>query len=158
MIVRRGRAMNKAMRGIKKMTKEPKNPVGYCKPPVSGQFKLGQSGNPKGRPKGRKSPDKIIAEVLNRKITVREGDKKKRVTLFDALCRRIFNDGLKGNAKATDQALSLLRIMSTAQNDPAQQDDGTMPDASADMKAIETLLRLHDVAMDDAEDEDAEDD
>lgn len=48
MIVWRGRVMDKAMRGIRPMTKNPKNTVGYCKPPASGQFKPGQSGNPKG--------------------------------------------------------------------------------------------------------------
>ena len=140
------------------MTKKPKNPVGYCKPPVTGQFKPGQSGNPKGRPKGRKSTETIISEVLSKKITILEGGKKKKISQIEALFRRVINDGLKGDAKATDQSFSLLKIISAAQNDPAHQDDGTMPDATADLKAIETLLRLHDVSIDEADNEDAEDD
>jgi hypothetical protein len=140
------------------MTKEPKNPVGYCKPPVSGQFKPGQSGNPKGRPKGSKSLEKKIAEVLNRKITVREGDKKKRVTLFDALCRRIFNDGLKGNAKATDQTIALIKVAVAAQSGASTQDDGTIPDVSADLKALQKFLELNDVSIDPVDQKDAEDD
>ena len=38
--------------------------VGYGKPPKSGQFKPGQSGNPKGRPKGAKNFKTELATVL----------------------------------------------------------------------------------------------
>ncbi|PTX72300.1 hypothetical protein C8N31_11111 [Sulfitobacter mediterraneus] len=154
MIVGRGRAMSKVMRGIRLMTKKFTNPVGYCKPPVSGQFKPGQSGNPKGRPKGRKSPDQVIADLFSRKVTILEGGKKKKISHMEALGRRVLNDGLKGNAKATDQALTLLKIMSSLQSDPAEQDDGTMPDASADLRAVQALLKHHDVSMDNEDDED----
>ena len=39
--------------------------VGYGKPPRSRRFKPGQSGNPKGRPKGAKNRDTILRELLN---------------------------------------------------------------------------------------------
>ena len=140
------------------MPKKTNQNVGYYKPPVSGQFKPGHSGNPKGRPKGRRSPDKIIADVLNKKITVTEGGKTKRVSQIEALCRRVFNDGLKGNPKATDQALKLIQIMSTVQADHGLLGDGTLPDTAADLKTIQTLLRHHDISTDDVAAEDPEDD
>ncbi len=31
------------------------DPVGYCKPPKRTRFQPGQSGNPRGRPKGTKN-------------------------------------------------------------------------------------------------------
>jgi hypothetical protein len=34
--------------------------VGYRKPPIHSRFKAGQSGNPKGRPKGKSSAAKLI--------------------------------------------------------------------------------------------------
>ena len=37
--------------------------VGYCRPPKSGQFKKGQSGNPKGRPKNA-DPSIVDLDVL----------------------------------------------------------------------------------------------
>jgi Family of unknown function (DUF5681) len=52
--------------------------VGYGRPPVNRQFKPGQSGNPKGRPKGRKNFVTIFAEVLSRPIQVRDKDGKVR--------------------------------------------------------------------------------
>ena len=38
--------------------------VGYKKPPKQGQFKLGQSGNPKGRPKGLQNLSTDLQEEL----------------------------------------------------------------------------------------------
>ena len=37
--------------------------VGYGKPPKAHQFKPGQSGNPKGRPRGAKSEATILREI-----------------------------------------------------------------------------------------------
>jgi Family of unknown function (DUF5681) len=42
--------------------------VGYRKPPKSGQFKKGLSGNPGGRPKKLKSWSELVAEELQRTI------------------------------------------------------------------------------------------
>lgn len=36
---------------INKQSKKQSSKVGYCNPPKEHQFKPGQSGNPKGRPK-----------------------------------------------------------------------------------------------------------
>lgn len=38
--------------------------VGYGRPPKSGQFRKGKSGNPKGRPKGRKSMQDHVQAIL----------------------------------------------------------------------------------------------
>jgi Family of unknown function (DUF5681) len=45
--------------------------TGYGRPPIEHRFKPGQSGNPRGRPKGKKNEATILHELLNRKITVR---------------------------------------------------------------------------------------
>ena len=47
--------------------------VGYGRPPLHTRFKPGQSGNPKGRPKGAKNEDTILREIMNRPIDIREG-------------------------------------------------------------------------------------
>jgi Family of unknown function (DUF5681) len=74
--------------------------VGYGKPPRATQFKPGQSGNPRGRPKGRKSETTMLNELLFQKITIREGGRERRITLFEAMLRRFAEDSLKGNFKA----------------------------------------------------------
>lgn len=48
-------------------TKPGASPVGYKRPPVAHQFKKGQSGNPKGRPKKSTSKRNILSRVLGEK-------------------------------------------------------------------------------------------
>lgn len=52
--------------------------VGYGKPPSHAQFKKGQSGNPRGRP--RKSSDESLRDSVKRIVS-----KKQRVTINGAL-------------------------------------------------------------------------
>ena len=42
--------------------------VGYGKPPINTRFKAGQSGNPKGRPKGKQNLTKLIELEVKRNI------------------------------------------------------------------------------------------
>ena len=125
--------------------------IGYGKPPKSGQFKPGQSGNPKGRPKGRKGVNTIIDDVFRKKVSLREGGKVKKISQVEALFRRVMNDALKGDPKATDQALKLLQMMNNMREQSAFGDDGTTPDLAADLEAIEQMLALHDVTVPPAE-------
>ncbi len=73
--------------------------IGYGSPPVETRFKPGQSGNPRGRPKGRKNEATILHELLNRKITVREDGKPRKITVLEAILLRFTEDALKGNTK-----------------------------------------------------------
>lgn len=73
--------------------------VGYRRPPVEHKFKPGQSGNPRGRPKGKRSEATILNELLNCKISVREGGKVRKITVLEAILLRFTEDALKGNTK-----------------------------------------------------------
>ena len=42
--------------------------VGYGRPPVGTRFKPGQSGNPRGRPKGSKGIDHVLRQALDRRV------------------------------------------------------------------------------------------
>ena len=46
--------------------------VGYRKPPVNTRFKSGQSGNPKGRPRGSKGFATLMRKALSETVLVRE--------------------------------------------------------------------------------------
>jgi hypothetical protein len=54
--------------------------VGYGKPPKSGQFKRGESGNRRGRPRGSLKLATDLAAELNEQITVREDGRARRVS------------------------------------------------------------------------------
>ena len=52
-----------------RQTQAPIYEVGNKKPPLNSRFKPGQSGNPKGRPKGHKSVSVTLLHELNRSVS-----------------------------------------------------------------------------------------
>jgi len=48
--------------------------IGYKKPPKNGQFKKGQSGNPKGRPTGSKNKKKVFNDILSQELMTNNGE------------------------------------------------------------------------------------
>jgi hypothetical protein len=81
--------------------------VGYRRPPASGQFKKGQSGNPKGRPKEKlplpmsdRSANALVLKSAERPVTVREGDEHRQVPAIDAVILAQVNTAIRGNAYA----------------------------------------------------------
>ena len=82
--------------------------VGYGKPPKEYQFKKGQSGNPKGRPRKTKSFHELVAEELNENITTTINGKNKRLSKKEALIRKVFDKAIKtGDLKYTKWLLDL---------------------------------------------------
>ncbi len=89
---------------------DPHRPVGYANPPVKSQFKKGQSGNPRGRPGGRKNLTTILNETLYGKITVRERGHTRKITMIEALLLRLRKDALEGDLRAVDRLLRLIQM------------------------------------------------
>lgn len=54
--------------------------VGYAKPPKATQFKPGQSGNPRGRPRGSKNWRTLVREALDDRASVRIGGRERRLS------------------------------------------------------------------------------
>lgn len=74
--------------------------VGYRRPPSHSRFKPGQSGNPRGRPKGIRSFSAQANDILTETIIMREGDRSKRITKREALLRKTLKDALEGDHRA----------------------------------------------------------
>lgn len=82
--------------------------VGYGKPPKRTQFPKGRSGNPKGRPKGRKNKGSVVREVIDRKVTIRENGKTRKVTVFEALVESIVAKALNGSINDQIKLIQLI--------------------------------------------------
>ena len=65
------------------------NEVGYGKPPKEHQFKPGQSGNLKGRPKSKKSGLTDVSGLLNEPVKVKAGGKVREMGPFEAGLRKL---------------------------------------------------------------------
>lgn len=72
-------------------------------------FKKGESGNPKGRPKGQ-SLTSILQDAVDRKISKTDplSGLKKKVTISKALAYSVISKGLKGDIKAINMIFDRL--------------------------------------------------
>jgi hypothetical protein len=82
--------------------------VGYGRPPKHTQFKPGQSGNAKGRPRKSKELHKLIQAELDTTIPVNEAGREKRITKREAIIKQLVNRAIKGDAKASQFVLAHL--------------------------------------------------
>ena len=74
--------------------------IGYKRPPKSGQFAKGKSGNPKGRPKGSKNFLTVLEKELGQSISVNENGRKKKMTRLEAMVKRLVAAALQGDQKS----------------------------------------------------------
>jgi hypothetical protein len=80
-------------------------PVGYGKPPKHTQFKKGQSGNPKGRPRGSKDFATLIDNELEEPVSATENGRTKTVSKLAALVKQLVNKAVSGDLPATKMLL-----------------------------------------------------
>ena len=83
---------------------------GYKKRPKHSQFKKGQSGNPRGRTKGKaKLPDfaKALVDSLSERVTVVVNGKPSKITKFDAGLIQFANKVAKGDVASFKMLLGL---------------------------------------------------
>ncbi len=85
------------------MTERKTSDVGYMNPPEHTRFKKGKSGNPRGRPRKREDLNTVLQRVLNRKVRVKDNDRK--IPIRDALIWKLRELALQGDK----QALALQR-------------------------------------------------
>jgi hypothetical protein len=99
--------------------------VGYRRPPASGRFRPGKSGNPKGRPKGSRNFLTLLEQELNKPISVTENGRKRKLTRLQAIVKRVVNSALAGDQRAL---LNLLEIMRRTGRFDAPAAETLLPD------------------------------
>jgi len=109
--------------------------IGYGKPPKNTQFQPGQSGNPKGRPKGVKNLANDLDEELSEKITITEAGKQQETTKQRAMIKTMFAKALKGDTRAANVLINL--ILGLEQSKQAKQDADQLSDE--DMEILNTF-------------------
>jgi hypothetical protein len=90
------------------MSEPEEEKVGYGRPPLASRFKPGQSGNPKGRPKGTLNLKTDLRNELSEKIQIREGQRSLKVSKQRAMLKALVAEALKGDARAANVVLTLV--------------------------------------------------
>jgi len=81
--------------------------VGWGKPPQATRWKPGQSGNPRGRPRGKKNQQAMFSDALDQKIRIEERGITRTITVREAIIKRFTALALKGDLKAIKLLLDL---------------------------------------------------
>ncbi len=94
--------------------------VGFAKPPLASRFQPGLSGNPKGRPKGKKTElpgmaeerlKTLILQVAYLDVPITERGRLKKVSMIEANIRALAVNGAKGDNRAANIfATAVLKI------------------------------------------------
>ena len=112
--------------------------VGYGKPPTHSRFRTGQSGNPKGRPKGSRNFSTDVKATLEESIRVTSHGKAKTVSTQLAALLRLREKALSGDARALDGLLALARLYN----------DEEMAEAAAKMNTTDAeILEAYNAKM-----------
>ncbi|WP_171213043.1 DUF5681 domain-containing protein, partial [Ruegeria sp. HKCCA5839] len=99
--------------------------VGYGKPPKGTRFKPGQSGNPKGRPRGSKNKrpgmheermKDLILDEAYRDITIREGHRSVTIPMAQAVMRSLAVNAAKGQHRAQRLFSELLASVESSRS------------------------------------------
>ena len=115
--------MSRSKSGTPALTPLLEYEVGFGKPPARTRFKPGQSGNPKGRPRGSKNKRRGLAEermkdiILDeayRGITVRDGHRNVTLPIAQAVMRSIAVNAARGQHRAQRLFAELLVSVETA--------------------------------------------
>ena len=105
--------------------------VGYGKPPRHSRFKKGQSGNPKGRPRGSRNFSTDVKATLEKPIRVTHHGKSKTVSTQRAALLRLREKALSWDARALDSVIELGRLYN---------DDDEMAEAATRLSAADAEI------------------
>ncbi len=108
--------------------------IGFGKPPKHGQFKKGESGNPKGRPRKLIPFQEMLYEELQEKVPVNG----KMITKQRVIIKALVHDSMKGKPRA--QATLLPFLMQIGNDEIPEELDAN----EEDIKALKALMENFD--------------
>jgi hypothetical protein len=112
--------------------------VGFGKPPKGTQFRKGQSGNSKGRPKGKPNLATVINRTLQAKVIINENGRRREVTKYEAGMIQLSNKAASGDLPALKMVIMLARL---AEEGLRQEISGKTGFSESDEKVLQRLMQ-----------------
>lgn len=81
--------------------------VGYARPPVATQYRPGGIGNPKGRPKKKKTVGQDLEEALMIRVRIEENGRSKSMTAQQIILRNLVRAAARGDTRAIHLVFAL---------------------------------------------------
>lgn len=91
--------------------------VGFGRPPVRNRWPKGKSGNPSGRPKGRKSLLTHFRNAVSEKVTVKEGNRTRKVSKLEASFIQLATKAASGDLRAVRELVALADRLGLSQQE-----------------------------------------
>ena len=113
------------------------NNIGYGKPPRHTRFTKGQSGNPKGRPKGAKNLSTILQKASREPVTVTIRGRTVVITKLEAGMHQLANQAANGDLKAIRDLMYWHQVFQQSQQASAPASSWT----EKEVPVMESLLR-----------------
>jgi hypothetical protein len=115
--------------------------VGYRKPPRRTRFEPGRSGNPRGRPRGKKNLSTLLSDALDELVIVVENGRRRTIPKREAIVTQLVNRSAKADLKATQILLGMLRDLE-CRADPGPADPPAFTEADQQIiRRIQARLR-----------------
>ena len=110
--------------------------IGFGKPPKHSRFCKGSSGNPKGRPKGRRNLATVLERTLQEKVVINENGVRRTVTKLEAAVKQLVNKAAAGDLVA-------LRQLTALAGSAVEQGVDTVTNqlAAADLEVMQGVLK-----------------
>ena len=116
--------------------------VGFGKPPAAHQFKPGQSGNRRGRPRGRINIATALRDAVQQMRPVTIGGKPREMSTLDVMTRKQIEKAAAGDSKAFHVVFDLLKefapdlLAAVTQKSVSQEDLDLLADYTARHGAV----------------------
>jgi Family of unknown function (DUF5681) len=114
--------------------------IGYGKPPKDTQFKTGESGNRKGRPKGAKNLKTDLTEEMHEKVVVREGERSRKIPKQRAILKALVARTLKGDARAANTLMHVYFRVLDPEGDAAIAGEPLSTEEREILQSLKTRL------------------
>jgi hypothetical protein len=112
--------------------------IGYRRPPRNTRFRPGESGNPRGRPKGARNLASVVAATLSERVAVNENGRRKRITKLEAAVKQLVNRAASGEVRSMQMLLALVQ----ASEAHAPQHEADTPTCDDGLLLDEVIRRM----------------